>query len=143
IVASDARTLTFRWKGPDRQAGEQLYQPLPSHILGPEFERGDPDAFANRPYWTTEYVHLGPYRLQRWEPGAFIEASAFAQHALGTPRIERVRLRWVPDPNAAVANLLAGEAQFAADGSVPFDAALTLKRTWDASNAGKILLSAT
>lgn len=143
IVASDARTLIFRWKGPDRQAGEQLYQPLPKHILEPEFERGDPDAFANRPYWTTEYVHLGPYRVQRWEPGAFIEASAFAQHALGAPRIERVKVVWAPDPNVAVANLLAREVHIALDKSLAFDGALTLKRAWETSNAGTILLSPT
>jgi peptide/nickel transport system substrate-binding protein len=141
IVAADARTLVFRWKGPDRQAGEELYQPLPQHILGADFERGDPDAFANRPYWTSEYVHLGPYRVVRWEPGAFIEMAGFAQHALGAPRIERVKVVWSPDPNVAVANLLAGEAHIALDQSLPFDGTLVLKRAWEASNAGTILLT--
>src|SRR5207245_6940815 len=101
----------------------------------------DPDAFANRPYWTAEYVHLGPYRVQRWEPGAFIEATAFAQHALGAPRIERVKVVWAPDPNVAVANLLAGEVHIAGDQSLPFDGALVLKRAWEASNGGTTLLS--
>ena len=96
MVAVDAHTLIFRWKGPDRQAGEQLYQPLPKHILAAEFERGDPDAFANHSYWRGDYVHLGAYRVQRWEPDAFIEATAFGSHALGAPRIERVKLIWAP-----------------------------------------------
>jgi peptide/nickel transport system substrate-binding protein len=141
MVAADARTLVFRWKGPDRQAGEQLYQPLPKHILEADFERGDPDGFANRPYWTSEYVHLGAYRVVRWEPGAFIEAAAFAQHALGAPKIERLKILWAPDPNVAVANLMAGEVHFAVDQSVSFDGALLLKRAWENSQAGNILLT--
>jgi peptide/nickel transport system substrate-binding protein len=141
MVAADARTLIFRWKGPDRLAGEQPYQPLPRHILGAEFDRGDPDAFANRPYWTSEYVHLGAYRVLRWEPGAFIEAAAFDQHALGAPKIKRLKIMWAPDPNVAVANLMAGEVHIAVDNSLPFDGTLMLKRNWEASNAGTILLT--
>jgi len=143
MVAADARTLIFRWKGPDRLAGEQPYQPLPRHILESDFERGDPDAFANRPYWKAEYVHLGAYRVQRWEPGAFIEVAAFNQHALGAPRIERVKLIWATDPNVAVATILAGEAHIAVDNSLPFDGALMLKRAWEGSQVGRILLSPT
>jgi peptide/nickel transport system substrate-binding protein len=124
MVAADARTLVFRWKGPDRLAGEQPYQPLPKHILGAEFERGDPDAFANRAYRTTEYVHLGAYRVQRWEPGAFIEMAAFEQHALGASRVKRLKLQWASDPNVAVASVLAGEVHIAADNSLPFEGAL-------------------
>jgi peptide/nickel transport system substrate-binding protein len=141
MVAADSQTLVFRWKGPDRQAGEQLYQPLPKHLLEADFERGDPDGFANRPYWTSEYVHLGAYRVVRWEPGAFIEAAAFAQHALGAPKIERLKILWAPDPNVAVANLMAGEVHFAVDQSVSFDGALLLKRAWETSKAGDILLT--
>ena len=141
IVAADERTIVFRWKGPDREAGDQLYQPLPRHILEADFERGDPDAFANKAYWTTEYIHLGPYRVQRWEPGAFIELSAFAQHTLGAPKIERLKLVWASDPNVAVANLMAGEVHIVMDNALPFEGSQTLRRTWETSNGGQILMT--
>jgi peptide/nickel transport system substrate-binding protein len=52
-----------------------------------------------------------------------------------------VKVVWAPDPNVAVANLLAGEVHMAMDQSLPFDGALMLKRQWEASNAGTILLT--
>src|SRR5205823_4083000 len=52
IVAVAPQTLVFRWKGPDREAGQQLFQPLPEHLLGADFDRGDPAGFANLAYWT-------------------------------------------------------------------------------------------
>src|SRR5207249_11419697 len=107
VVAPDPRTVLIRWRTLYPEAGvvraEQL-DPLPHHILGQPFAalENDPtaqDAFANHPYWSREFVGPGPYRLERWEPGAHIEASAFDGHALGRPRIDRVVVRFIPDEN--------------------------------------------
>ena len=38
------------------------------------------------------HVGLGPFKLERWEAGAFIEGSAFEGHALGRPRIDRIKI---------------------------------------------------
>ncbi len=129
VLAPDARTLVIRWKQPFAQAGAlnsmgtgrpANFPPLPRALLETAFDTGGPEAFLNHPYWTREFVGLGPYRLQRWEPGAFLDAIAFDRHVLGAPRIERIKLMVMPDNNATIAGLLAGEVHLApADANFP------------------------
>src|SRR5258706_524860 len=73
-------------------ASKEAFPPPPRHILRQPFKAGQADAFTNHPYWTREYVGLGPYRLDRWELGASIEGAGFSGRARGPPRIERIRL---------------------------------------------------
>ena len=40
----------------------------------------------------TLHVGLGTFRLDRWVPGSYIEASAFGGHVLGKSKIDRIRL---------------------------------------------------
>lgn len=112
LTAPDAATVVIRWRRPypDVDRMGSLLPPLPRHILEESFRRGDLETFAKHPYWTTQYVGLGPWRLDRWEPGAFIEGSAFAGHVLGRPQIDRIRLTFNADSNAVLASVLAGES---------------------------------
>src|SRR5581483_11051888 len=105
--------------------------PLPRHILG-SASRQDADGFLSQPYWTREYVGAGPYRLERWEPGSFLEATAFDQHVLGRPKIGRVRLVIISDFNTVLSNVLAGEAHMPVDDSLRFQQGLVLQRDWPA-----------
>jgi peptide/nickel transport system substrate-binding protein len=89
---------------------------------------------VNQAYWTSGYVGAGPYKLDRWEPGAFLEASAFDRHALGAPKIQRIKLMFVPDPNTVLAGVLAGEIQATADNALPLGQALTLLHQWPAGS---------
>ena len=41
---------------------------------------------------TREYVGLGPYRVDSWEPGASISGAAFDSFVFGRPKIERIRV---------------------------------------------------
>jgi peptide/nickel transport system substrate-binding protein len=117
VEAPDPRTLVIRWRQsyPDANKMTEGFQALPRHILESVFQEGNIEPFANHPYWTQEYVGLGPYRLHRWEPGTFIEAAAFDGHALGRPKIDRVKVLVATDPNAALAALLSGEAHIMID----------------------------
>lgn len=144
VAASDATTVVFRWNQPYPDAGilGTDFEALPRHLLqAPFLEGAQPDAFGSLSYWTRNYVGLGPYRLERWEPGAFIEGSAFEDHSLGRPRIDRVRIQFVPDPNTVLANLLAGAVHVALDRSLNFSLVSVLRREWAAQNAGVVLLS--
>jgi ABC-type transport system substrate-binding protein len=85
------------------------------------------------------YVGAGPYKLERWETGAFFEATAFDGHILGKPKITRIRELFMPDPNTVVANILAGEAQLTSGDSIRFNDGETLRTQW--SDRGKILNS--
>ena len=110
----------------------------PRHILEQPFAQMDSPAFVNLPFWTFEYVGLGPYRVDRWEAGAFLEATAFDGHALGRPRIDRLRLTFIADPNTALANMLTGEAHFVAEPLLGYEEGATLEREWAARGGGMV-----
>ena len=140
VVAVDARTFLIRWKQIYADA-DQLgtdFPPLPRHILEPDFAKLDPATFPTLAYWTTEYVGLGPYRLTRWEPGAFIEGDAFSGFVLGRPKIDRVRAQVIPDANTAVANVLSGAVQYVGQYILASDVVPTLEEKWG-SDGGTIL----
>ena len=135
VVAADDRTVVFSWRGPFPGAGALVFedfQALPHHLLAEAFERDPPEAFGSHPFWTTQYVGLGPYRVDRWEPGAFLEAAAFEGHALGRPRIERIQLRIISDSNTILANLLAGEVHVSMPFAMYIEQASVLRgQQWD------------
>jgi peptide/nickel transport system substrate-binding protein len=143
VVAPDPRTVVIRWKQPYGEA-DQLstdFLPLPRHILEPVFQRDRGDVFLGHPYWTREYVGLGPFKVERWEPGAFIEGSAFAGHVWGKPKFGSVHVQFVSDPNTALARLLSEAAHIADDESLRFQQGVTLKREWGPRSAGTVLLN--
>ncbi len=145
IVAEDARTLVIRWKQPYVDAGalSNSFQALPRHLLEDDFKTMDPVAFTGHPFWTSQYVGLGPYRLERWEPGAFLEGSAFDNYALGRPKIEKMRVKIINDPQTAMANVLAGEVHYVTNFTFSVDQGQVLEQTWAANGGGTVLYSPT
>jgi peptide/nickel transport system substrate-binding protein len=143
VVAPDPRTVTIRWRQSYADAGAltELFPPLPRHILQEAWEQrgASGDGFTSDPFWTRSYVGLGPYKLEQWEPGAFIESSAFDNHALGKAKIGRLTIRWNSDPNAALATMLAGDAQLSVDTSLQFQQGILLRRQWAAQNGGSVV----
>lgn len=112
VSVLDPATMIIRWHRPYPDVDRLLFglPPLPRHILEEAFGRGDLDALVKHPYWTAQYVGLGPWRLDRWEPGAFIEGTGFEGHVLGRPKIDRIRMVFNADSNAVLASMLAGES---------------------------------
>ncbi len=147
VTAPDSRTVLVNWKRPYPYAGilqAADLPPLPRHILASTFVSSDPaqlDFFAALPFWTTEYVGVGPYKMDRWEPGAYLEATAFDGHTLGRAKIDKMRLLFISDPNTVLANLLSRSLDFAGTGAVYFQQATVIRREWDPSNAGKVLVA--
>jgi ABC-type transport system substrate-binding protein len=143
VQATDPRTVVIRWRRAYPEAGgmREDFQPLPRHILEQPLLQGDADAFANHPFWTHEYVGLGPFRVDRWEPGAAIESVAFDGYALGRPKIDRMRIIFMGDTNTALANLLSGDAHIAIDFVLMYEQGAILQREWAPSQGGTVLLS--
>ncbi len=141
VVAPDPRTVLIRWRQLYPEAAQlwhNEFAPLPRHIVETIYDRERENLPGNL-FWTTDYVSAGPYRVQRWEPGAFIEAMAFDGHALGRPKIDRMHVTWSADFNATLAVLLAGEADVPANDSIRVEQGLILEREWAARNAGTVL----
>jgi peptide/nickel transport system substrate-binding protein len=144
LAAPDANTLVIQWSKPypdaAHLAGRDRQLPaLPRHLLQETFENSSVEEFANLPYWTRDYVGLGPYRLDRWELGSYIEASAFDGHAGGRAKIDRVKLVFIGDRNTALANALSGEVQALADNAIQFEDAVTLRDSWAPRQAGSVI----
>ena len=143
VTAPDDRTVVIQWRSLFPDAGSLRYDhfdPLPRHMLGPIGDLQDGDALGNLPFWTREYVSSGPFKIERWEPGALLEVAAFAGHALGRPKIDRMVLRIIADENTMLTNVLAGSVDVVIDQSLRFEHALVLKQEWGPGNRGTILL---
>jgi peptide/nickel transport system substrate-binding protein len=144
VVAADARTVVFRWKQlyPQADSLGNDFQALPRHILEAPFAQGDMIALSNHLFWSSQYVGLGPYKLERWDPGASIQAVAFDGHVGGRPRIDRVQIRFVPDENTALTQLLSGDVQFASDRTIRFEQAQVLRQQWGTAGGTAVLTPA-
>jgi len=133
ITTPDERTIVISWSKPFPEAGQVIaedLQALPRHILNEPFERLESDAFAAHPFWTREYVGLGPYRIDQWNPGVGLEATAFDGYVRGRPKIARIRVAYVEDPNTVLANLLSSAMDVSVSNAVPLNQALVLRRQW-------------
>lgn len=122
--------------------GLREFWPHPRHILGGPYERylatKNPDEVVNLRYWTSEYLHLGPFRLESFDPGEGSVYRAFDGYFLGRPKIDVVRVRTFPDPNTLFANLLAGTVDIFADSALSTELGFQLKDRWDGSGEGTV-----
>jgi peptide/nickel transport system substrate-binding protein len=147
VTAPDPQTLVIAWKSLYPRAGllaQSTFGPLPRHILAEPFaavqqDAANADAFANLRYWGEAYVGAGPYKLVHWERGISIEGEAFDGHALGKPKITRILRRYFADENAVLANVLAGEIDFADVTTLRFNHGQTLQEQWVAQDKGRLL----
>lgn len=142
MSAPNPLTVVERWNGPSPTAGESGRFPMPTHILGSHWGQISVDAFASLPWWRDEFVGMGPYQVRTWEPGSFIETTAFPAYVGGKPKIGRVHLVFIADANTAVANILSGSVHVATDEAIGFDQASVLRSGWQSRNeTGSVLLA--
>ena len=146
ITTPDNRTIVLNWRRPNVDAGQLEggkggFAAMPRHVLEEPFN-SDPSKLVGHPYFTTAYVGLGPYKLDRWEPGAFVEGTAFDGHALGKPKIEHVKVIWNGDSNVALATVLGGNADLAGDDALRFQQGNLLRKEWG-PNKGVVLYNTT
>jgi peptide/nickel transport system substrate-binding protein len=108
ISAPDANTLVMRWKGTfpfAHRPEETTIDPIPTHLLESQYG-ADTQGFINSPYWTRDFIGLGPYRITAWQEGSHLELVAVDDHYAGRAKIDAITVRFIPDPNALMANLL-------------------------------------
>ena len=83
-TAPDPTTFVVHWANPYWAAdAAQGLVPLPEHLLAEPYARGDPEAFINSPFFTSDFIGLGPYRLTRWERGSEMDYARFDGYFLG------------------------------------------------------------
>lgn len=116
VRADDPRTVVVEWKEPyiqfDRMFSWQAALPLPRHVLGDVY-LSDKANFANLRYWMSdEFIHAGPFRVRQFSPAERLVVTANPDYVLGRPKLDELEVRFVPDGNTFVANVVGGEAQF-------------------------------
>jgi len=114
VEAPDPTTVVVRWREPyiwaDSMFSPALAMPLPRHLLEQAFA-GEKAQFVDLPYWTEGFVGTGPFKVQEWARGSHIVLRANDAYALGRPRVDEVEVRFIPDSNALIANVLAGTVE--------------------------------
>ncbi len=108
VDTPDALTAVLHYRTPYAPYALQFVRgALPKHLLeGQDIER---HAYARNPLGT------GPYRLSEWKTGEYILLERVPTYWRGTPAIERLQFRFIPNANTRVAQLAAGEVHL-----VPF-----------------------
>lgn len=141
IVAPDAGSVVIRWQRtyPDALGLDEEFQPLPRHILASRLQELDAASFIALPFWTSGFVGAGAFRVTGWSPGAFITGEAFPGYALGRPKIDKIEVRFIRDPQTAVANLLADAVHFVTDPILSVSEGQTLEQQWAQNRAGTVL----
>jgi peptide/nickel transport system substrate-binding protein len=130
VTAPDPHTLVAQWASTRFDADRALgFTPLPEHLMS-EVYRADRASFTSSPLLGTEFVGLGPFRLSRWEAGSLIEFTAFDRYYRGKPALDRIRLRFLLDPNTMVANILSGAVDVLLPLGVSVDAAIQVEERW-------------
>jgi len=130
VEAPDFQTITVHWNKAFIQAdvlfSDDAAVPLPRHLLERPYT-DDKANLVNLPYWTTDYVGLGPYRVKEWERGSYILAQANDAFILGRPKIDEIEFRIMPDANTIVAGLLGGTVDVSQGRSLSVDHVVQLR----------------
>ncbi len=133
VEATDERTIVVNWRRPyieaDAMFGHLVGLPLPRHLLEQPFHE-DKAGFFSQPYWTEAYVGAGAFRLREWVADSHALLHANDSYVLGRPKIDEIEVRFMPDPNTVVANLLAGTVQLTLGRGPSFEQGMHLKENW-------------
>lgn len=130
IEAPAPDTVRVRWKRPYIDA-DTLFNgpPLPAHLLERPY-REDKANFLALPYWTDQFVGTGPFRLREWVRSSHVVLEANDRYILGRPRIDEIEMRFIPDTNTLVANVLSGALDLTLGRGVSLEQALTIRERW-------------
>ena len=99
VDTPDKYTITFHLKAPFApfvdtvfSEGDEPYQVIPQHLLGKY------QSFAQIPY-NAEPVGTGPFKFAKWVRGDRIEFVANPDYFLGKPKLDKIVVKIIPDPN--------------------------------------------
>lgn len=141
VEAPDSSTVVITYKSTYinwMALGVREFWLLPRHLLADAFQ-ADKQAFVNLPYWTTDYVHLGPFRIVDYGLGENIVLQRVDDYFLGRPKVDTIIIRAIADENAMVANMLAGAIDIVSESALPLELFARLRGDWERSGAGTVV----
>ena len=143
VEARDSFTVVANLKRPGPYAVNALLEvmPVPKHILGDV----PASQLAAHPFGRNP-VGNGLFRFGDWRPGQQITLTANEQAPEGRPALDRLVMRFIPDMNARITELLAGQGDLleklpadqrervATSGNVEVHSAAKVRPAWIAWN---------
>jgi peptide/nickel transport system substrate-binding protein len=145
VEATDNSTFVVTFKTPyyiGGTLGLRPFWPHPKHILEPAYEKylqsKNAEDMINLPYWTSEYVHLGPFRVTTFDPAEGLVLQAYDKYFLGKPKVDVVRLRSFNDQNTMYTNLLSGTVDMFPDIALNAELGYQLKGLWERNGQGVV-----
>jgi peptide/nickel transport system substrate-binding protein len=136
VDAPDPRTVVVHWKRPFVDAdkivstiGTTHPVPLPRHVLQRPFAE-DKTALLQHPYWNAEFVGTGAFRVREYNLGISLVLEANEAYVEGRPRIDQIEIRFIPDVNALMANLLSGTVEMSIGRGISHEQGLQLREQW-------------
>jgi peptide/nickel transport system substrate-binding protein len=133
----DEATLVIEWSQTYPFANaivEDDLGPLPAHLLE-SLHRSDKERFQQLPYWTREFVGVGPYRVADWVLGSYMVLKAYDRFYAGPAKIDTVTAHFILSAPTAVANLLSGSLDGVIPATLDYQQAMFVKAEWE--RAGK------
>ncbi len=131
VEAPDPQTFVVNYKQPYVNAHRgELGDIFPAHLLE-DLYRTDKMSLPSSPYLSTSFVGTGPYRLVRWDRGSSMDFSRFEDYYQGRPKLDRIVVRYINDPNAMVAAILAGDVDVVLPVAVDLEAAMEVRKRWE------------
>lgn len=105
VEAPNSSTLVYYYKVVDPQyiLGRGV---LPEHILKPIYDK-DP-TLINTCDFNTQPVGNGPFMLEKWVKNSYISFVRNPYYPWGQPLVDRIVIKYIPDANTRLANLMAG-----------------------------------
>lgn len=82
---------------------------MPEHLLGD----ADRATITELPFWTSERIGAGPFKLVQLVEGERIELEAFPDYHLGTPKIQKLNLLFFSSAETSLAAFQSGESMAA------------------------------
>jgi peptide/nickel transport system substrate-binding protein len=147
-TAPDAQTFVITWSQPYYLAdaiGLRALWPMPAHLLEDPYvnlieTQKDVDGFLALPYWSSEYVHIGPFKLTNYVPQVEADFDAVETYFLGRPKVDRIVVKQYTDSSTVVAALLGGGLDLTVDAVINPEQAASLKERWAADGGGKVFV---
>jgi peptide/nickel transport system substrate-binding protein len=133
VDAADAQTILVRWASP-RIDADTLFtpdaaMPIPKHLLERVY-LDDKSKLLEHAFWTEQFVGLGPFKVQEFARGSHLTLVANDAYALGRPRIDQIDVKFIPDQNALIANVLAGSVELTLSRGLSVEQALQVRDLW-------------
>ncbi|MBM2811885.1 MAG: hypothetical protein HW416_2644 [Chloroflexi bacterium] len=133
IEAADGSTIVVRWKRPFVEADTMFtslrHLPIPRHLLLQPYEL-DKAGFTQLPFWSTEFVGTGPYRLRDWQRGSHLILEASDSYSLGRPKVDRIEVRFISDAKTLMTNVLAGSVDLTLGRGLSLQQGLQVRDQW-------------